>query len=279
MPTLKEVKKELEFVATFKNIVSTFQEVASIKMNQIRNDVLKNRGFCQELLKTYKRIRSAYWLSLKKEGVRKIIFRQIKKGLVVVFLSANKLFYGPLLLEIWNQVKNFLKNNKGDLVVIGRVGKYLAEREKTGWQIFYFDLDDTKPEEDKIGQVLDFIKDYERIMVFHGKYERGFLQKPTITDISGGLPTEKEKQINIKYIFEPSAEAVLGFFEREIIGVIFHLAILEHQLARYGARVWAMYQAGERAKNIEKKLKGEEKKLQKALANKKQIEIFNSLKL
>ena len=45
MATLKEIKENLEMIATIKNIASTYQEIANLRMQQIREKVLKNREF------------------------------------------------------------------------------------------------------------------------------------------------------------------------------------------------------------------------------------------
>lgn len=278
MPTLKEIRKNLQTISTIKNIVFTFQEIANLKMQQIKESVLKNREFSNELLKTYQRIKSVYFSSEKKL-TKKGSFRLAEKEKVVIFLSANKVFYGSLILDIWKEVQKYLEKERVDLVVIGKVGKYLAERVSLGLNIFYFDLDDNNPEKEKISEIVEFIKNYERIVVFHGKYEKGLVQKPTITEISGEFFPGEKKQEMVKYLFEPSPEAILEFFETEIIGVLFNITILEHQLARLAARVMAMHQATEKAKSLEKKLKITENRLKREKINKKQIELLGSLKL
>lgn len=279
MPSLKEIRKNLEVISTIKGVVTAYQEIANLRMKQIKESVLKNREFSQELLKTYQRVKSAYFKSLKKGEMEKSFFRKTKKEKVVIFLSANKFFYGTLILDIWKEVQKFLEREKTDLVVIGKIGKYLAEKSGLGFNIFYFELDDSNPEKERISEILDFIKKYERIIVFHGRYEKGLIQKPVTNEISGPLPAGKKEEKFFGYLFEPSAEAILEFFETEIIGVLFNITILEHQLARYAARVMAMYEASERAKNLEKKFKAIENRLKREMINKKQIELFGGLKL
>jgi F0F1-type ATP synthase gamma subunit len=247
-------------------------------MQQIKEKVLKNREFSKELLRTYQRIKNVYYYSLEKGLVKKSFFRKTEKEKAVIFLSVNKPFYGTLILDIWKEVKKYLEREGGDLVVVGRVGKYLAEREGFGLSLFYFEFDDINPEKERISEIVEFIKKYEKIIVFHGRYEKGLVQKPVMTEISGGLPEEKKEKKIEGYLFEPSPEAILDFFETEIIGVLFNIAILEHQLARLAARVMAMQEASERAKNFEKRLRAMESKLKREIINKRQIELFGSLK-
>lgn len=285
MATPKEVKENLEMISTVKNVTATYQEIANLRMKQVREKVLKNREFFKELLDIYQRVKSAHLFSFKKSWLRKkrVSFRRAEKGKVIVFLSANQFFYGALILDIWKEIQNHLKKDRTDLAVVGRTGKYLVERSGFGNKMFYFELDDVKPEEDKIKGIVEFIKNYKKIFVFHGKYEKVLFQKTVISEISGKLPLEEENlttEEEIKtYIFEPSPEEILDFFETEIIAALFNQTILEHQLARYASRVIAMYQATENAKNLEKNLSTIKNKLERQKLNKKQIELLSSLEL
>jgi F-type H+-transporting ATPase subunit gamma len=282
MASIKEIKENLETVSRIKNIASTYQDIANLRMNQIRENVLKNREFFNELLNTYQKIRSAYFLPLTEKKKEKTVFREAKKEKIVLFLSADQLFYGTLIIDIWKQVQKYLEQNKTNLAVVGKTGKRLAENSGLGHKMFYFQLNDVKPEKERLAGILDFIKNYKKIIVFHGKYEKVLSQKPAISEISGELPWQEEKaktkpKIIESYIFEPSAEKILDFFEKEIIAVLFNQTILEHQLARYASRVIAMHQANENAKKEQEKLLKSEFKLRNQKQNKKQVEFFNSI--
>jgi len=280
MPTLKEIRKNLETVSAIKSIASTYQEIANLRMRRIREKVLKNRQFFKELLGIYQRVKSAYLSSLKKKPAKKerVSFRRVEKEKIVVFLSANQFFYGALILDIWKEVQKYLENQKTDLAVVGRTGKYLAEGAGFGHRMYYFELDDVKPEKGRIGEIVEFIKKYRQVLVFHGRYEGVLFQKPVMSEISGELPFEQKAREVKNYLFEPSPEAILDFFETEIVATLFNQTILEHQLARYASRVMAMYRATENAKRLEKKLQVLENKLERQKLNKRQIEFFGSHK-
>jgi len=277
MSTFKEIEENLEMISAIRNIASTYQDIADLRMKQIREKVLKNRELFKELFNTYQRIKSDYSLFSKNTWSKKEkdSFRKPKKESVIIFSSANQFFYGALILNIWKEIQKYLEKNKTDLIVIGKTGKYLAEENGLGSKMFYFELDDVKPEEKRIGEVLDFIKNYKKIIVFHGRYEKVLSQKPVMNEISGKLPSGDKIEKVYSYLFEPSPEAILEFFETEIIAALFNQTILEHQLARYASRVIAMYKATENAKKLKQKLSIVKNKLKRQKINKKQIEIFS----
>ncbi len=284
MDTLKKIKERLEIISALNVITTVFQEIAHLRMIEIRKEVLRTREFLDELAGVYHLIKRSYLNFFKKKLIRKkeskeFSFIAKKRGTVAIFLSANEFFYGTLILDIWSRVYDFWKNNKTDLVVIGRLGKYLAENYRLSHKILYFELSDEKPEEERIKEIIQFIKRYERIIVFHGKFETILSQNPAITDISGGVfPEERTDEIK-NYLFEPSPETVLEFFETEIVGNLFNQTILEHSLAKYTARMMSMYQATENIKQSKKELEKNKRKLEWQTSDKKQVEIFSGFKL
>ena len=106
MPTLKQIKEDLEATSTIKTITSIYQEIAYLRMNQIRQGVLSNRGFIEELSRVYNQIKKSYINSLRKKGrlkkeeLKKISFIKRNKRRIAVFLSSNQFFYGTLILDI-----------------------------------------------------------------------------------------------------------------------------------------------------------------------------------
>lgn len=275
MATLKEITKILETIKLIKEVSFAYQEIANLRMKQIKETVLRNREFFEELKRTYIRIQAASLLEFKKTKTEKKETKAKKEA--VVFLSANESLYGTLILDIWEKVEEYLRENKSHLIVVGKVGKYLAERSGFGDKMFYFEINDLKPEPQRIGEIGDFLKDYQKVVVFYGKYEGGLIQKATGEEITGKILTaEKIKKVK-KYLFEPSPQAILKFFETEILKVLLTLCLLEHQLARYAARVLAMSEATEKAKKLEKKYLLEGKKLKREELTKKQIEMFGNL--
>lgn len=275
MATLKEIKEDIESVETIKNISNIYHEIANLRMRKIREKVLKNRYFFNELLGVYQRVKSASLLIKKPiNKEEKQEEKHKKKNEVIVVLSANHPFYGNLILDIWTSAFSYYRKKESDLVMVGRIGKYLAESAGLGYKMFYFELDDDNPQESNITAIVDFIKSYKKILVFYGKYKSVLKQTPVISNISE-LPFKEEKSEG--YLFEPSPESILDFFEKEIIAALFNQCLLEHQLSRYASRVISMYKARENAKKAEEELRKIEKRIKRQIESKEQIELFSKI--
>ncbi len=281
MPILKKIKENLKGIANIEVVTKIYQEVANLKMDKIRQEVLNNRELTEELSRVYTSTKRAYTAQLKNEKPTKAkeSFMKRKKQRVVIFLSCNERFHGTLILDIWKELLNFLTENKTDLAVMGRIGKYLAERSGFGHKMFYFELDDDEPEKEKVKGIIEFMKNYREIIIFHGRFQTILSQKVVQSNISGGSIPEKESSEIKKYLFEPSPEAVLDFFETELVSAFLNQTILEHRLSRYATRMMAMYQANQNAEERKRELEIERKKLTRQLLNKKQIEMFSGFQI
>lgn len=281
MAILREIKENLKAIANIEAVTRTYQEIANLRMNKIRREVLDNRDLADELSRVYILAKKAYAVQFKNKKLTKAreSFMKRKKQRVVVFLSCNERFHGTLVLDIWKELLNFLTENKADLAIAGRIGKYLAERSGFGHKMFYFELDDDEPEREKVKGIIEFIKNYEEIIIFHGRFQTILSQKVVQSNISGGAVQEKELSKIKNYLFEPSPEAVLDFFETELMSAFFNQTILEHRLSKYATRMIAMHQATESAKERKKELETEQKKITRQLLNKEQIEMFSGFQL
>ena len=279
MAVLKDIKENLKVISNIETITLSYQEIASLRMNKIRQNVLNNREFIESLSQVYSRVKKSYLLSFRKQPKTKKSF--LKKRLrkkIVVFLSSNERFHGSLILDIWREVLDFLQKNKADLAVIGKMGKYLAEKSGRGSKMFYFEFNDDNPEKERVKEIIEFIKNYEEIIVFHGRFRTILSQEVAQSKISGEFILEEGKDVK-SYLFEPSPETIFEFFETELISAFFNQAILEHQLSRYATKMIAMYQANQNAKKQKQELKRKQKRLELQLFNKKQIELFSGYPL
>ena len=274
MSTFKEIEDNLDAVSAIKTIATTYQEISQKEMTNIRDKALKNRKFIRRLNKVYTTTKKEHL----KEAQSEDGFIEKKKGEVVVFLSANARFYGALLWDVWAEVKKHLSKNKADLVVVAENGRFFAQNSDGIGEFTYFDLADEEPKEENINKIVEFIKKYKKISVFHGKFENILKQSSTRTEIPGKLPETDEDQEE-SFLFEPSTKEILEFFETELLTAFFNQAFLEHRLSRHATRVVAMHQAGENAKERKENLKMKLTRLKRKELDKKQFEITGPLQL
>ncbi len=279
MPLLKEIEENLKATSMVQVITEIYQEVANRKMQKIRQGVLSNREFIEQLSQVYGSVKRTYISSKKREGVKEKSPIKYKNGKVVVFLSSSEHFHGTLILNIWKKFLNYVPKNKADLVIVGRIGKYLASATKFKKKFSYFNLDEENPKKEEAKNIIDFISKYEEIIVFHGKFSSILSQKAVQTTISGEISAKETPKENKSYLFEPSIEDVLNFFETELVSAFLNQILLEHRLSEYAIRMTTTYRSTQNAKEQKRKLNLKREKLERQLLNKKQIELFSGFSL
>lgn len=282
MSSQKELKEDLAAVGAIKSITSVYQEIASFRMNELRDRVTATREFLEGISSVYNHAKTAYIVSVKARSPREreklwkslsFVRRNGKK--VYVYLSANEHLYGTLILDVWGHYINDLNKDQADAAVVGSIGGYLLGNEKINVKKETFELNDDQPQADQVKKIVDFISQYEQVVIYHGQMVTVLNQIPVRSEISGGISFDKSIGKTAKsYLFEPSPESILEFFESEIIAALFNQTVLEHQLARFAARMVAMDQATENANEESKRIVRQIRMLSRRIANRKQLEVF-----
>lgn len=253
MANKRKLNEEYTGLSTIKTLVETYQEIAAIRMQKVRSSVLNNREFLDELNAIYHQLRYSYdELKLigknskeKKNRYDKESNTILRNGkTIVVLLSANTGLYGDIIRKTFTKFTNYIINNpEVDIAVIGRRGlSYLREAfPKRKYE--YYQLEDHIVNPKEVTDVVNNLVKYEKVVVFHGKYESILNQMPMESNISGELPYRPEDakyyaDINkVKYLYEPSLDTILNFFETEIMASIFEQTVYESNLSKFAARM------------------------------------------
>jgi len=255
-----KIDQEINEVSSLRNLVEIYGEIASIRMVKIRAFVLKNRQFLEAITDIFHDSLEAYAKKLsdlvkkgklKKGG--KVTFLAHNGKTVAVLISANTGFYGEVVLETFRKFLEDIRKEDFEITIIGRNGRTLFLGEEPKRPYTFFELPDYGVNELKLAEVIRHLVQYEEIRVYYGQYQSVVTQKPTTFSISAGTPIREEvEEPKVSYIFEPTVEKILMFFETQIFASLFDQSIRESQLAKFASRILAMDRASQ---NIDKRLK------------------------
>ena len=124
----------------------------------------------------------------------------------------------------------------------------------------------------EIYALLDRVKTYERVFLYHPTFISLMAQTPTVTDITYTADQKSTEEEERAYIYEPELDQILDFFETHVRFLLFRRSLLEVELARTSARLVAMIEAEQRATNLMTEKKQALTKEQKSLTNARLIE-------
>jgi ATP synthase F1 gamma subunit len=273
----KAIGADIEAMRSMKDFISVYEEIAANKMRQIRDAVVKRRDFLSELTSLYNEIKTSYkkevdvLLSKKKSRVPSLSFLKKNGKTVCVFFSTNAGFYGDIVQNTFTLFKENYEREKSDVVVVGKVGKRFLDLYMPGIEYTYFDFPDMSMDMKLLKPVVLHIAQYEKIIIFHPKFQTLVRQTPTAFVISESTLSASTSVPKNKYIFEPSLDRIIEYFEKEIFSSIFEQTMHESQLSKFASRMVTLDQATDNIKKRLSKLEFKQRIWQHQVKNKQQL--------
>jgi ATP synthase F1 gamma subunit len=291
MAQRKVILEELAALNSIKDLAESYEEIAVVKMQKIKDSVLKTRDFLSGISDIYVDLKSSYLREIKEllekrqKGDKHLLPSLQKNGkTLLVYLSSNGRLYGSVTQKTFKLFMQDVKKPETkdiDLVVIGRAGKEMVENAKVEKPFEFFDIPDTDVDIEHIKKLMMKFIQYEKVYIYYGKFGNVVKQTPISSSITGEdifetdivAPTARED----RFIFEPMLEKIFHLFESEIMANLFAQTLLENQLARHASRVNAMEEALVNIEEESKKLNQQRTRLKHLIQNKKQLETMSGV--
>lgn len=286
MYSKSELKKYSEAVATIKSITRVYEEAAARRIKLIQLSVEKVDGFLSSAADTYINIKFGLVAEQKtKKAPRKDIlmtsFRPKNKKGALVLISSHEQYFGNLIPNLFRNWKEDMEKTLFDGYIFGNTGKRLLEKQSfQPKNLEVFDLDDNNPDWSLVYKIAGQLKDYEHIVIYFGKYKTVLTQVAEKEDISNTITVGQVQQVK-RYLFEDNGEAILAFFEEEVIKGLLQKKVYESQIARYAARIKILEigQVAEKMSQVIGDLSRGKRKVHKNLNNKKQLQLYTGVDL
>jgi len=240
--TIKEIEEALEEGKGLKTIAQAYSEIANLKIKRIRGEVERNRVFFQEISRVYALI--------KKLAEKKKVNTLKPKRLVSLIITSNYRFYGSINEDLIEFFINTAQKLDGEVILLGRaaIDYFKTNQIFTNPKSILLKAD--QPDSSELLGLINTIKDYNQVLIFHSRLKSLLVQEPIITDItatSGSnekvIGNERLQKDNFKFIFEPELPKILAFFDSQILTLLLESTFLESELSRTASRFITMDQA------------------------------------
>ncbi len=273
----REIKRRLKSIKSTGQITRAMEMVATSKMRKAVANVLATRTYATlgwDLLNQLvtRTDRSHHPLLNKRDKIKKV-------GLVLV--TSNRGLCGGFNHQIVNKANLYIKKHKSeqveleaDLVAVGKRGRDIMFR--SGHTVIAeFTKTDITTSIEEVSPIAKLIADdylsgkYDKVVIAYTDFISPIVQKPRIKQL---LPIEIEpdtdlgvaqaagvKQpatdninnfINYEYVFEPTPDEVLKDLLPRLIEVQIYQALLESDASEHSARMLAMHNASDAAKDM-----------------------------
>jgi F-type H+-transporting ATPase subunit gamma len=295
MANLRDIRRRIKSVKNTAQITRAMQLVAAAKMKKAQDQALAGRDYAKQLKEVLVNLKQnvaedAHPLLVKREGDREL----------VLVISTDKGLCGGLNTNLYKKVRAEVSTG-AEFVTVGR--KLRGTLEKLGKHLVAdFEVKDPVPfsEARPIAKLLTKLYlegKYDKVSVAFTNYVSTLRQEPTIhqllpidpaglgeeaayegmTGIDHGI-ADKQVALAKDYLFEPSANDVLGTLLPQYVNFQIYQMLVESRASEHSARMVAMKGATDNAKKFIKELTLEYNKLRQAAITSELLEITTAMK-
>jgi ATP synthase F1 gamma subunit len=276
-----DIERDVKSIATLVELTSVFEGIASMRIAQIKNQVLQATEFFNDLWEIYSQIRVD---NLFRFGRSQSGDEVLNKDLFII-ITAEGGFSGDIDQKLIKVMIDNYDKNKQDILVIGHHGAMQLAQRGVGF-IKYFKMP-TKDKNINVEPIIRYVQKYNKTTVFYQEYISLMVQDVKRIELSAAVQEQgRQSQENEKKeiitgentIFEPSMYKVIDHLERSMLQIAMSQLILDSKLAQYASRFRAMTASHERAEESEGEYKMEYNRSKRAIKDQRLKEIINGMR-
>lgn len=279
MRNTNDIAREEKAIGTLVELTGVFEGIASMRIAQIKNQVLQATAFFNDLWHIYSQLRVD---NLFRFGRSQSSGEVSQKDLFII-ITAEGGFSGDIDQKLVRYMLDKHDKEKQDILVIGHHGALqLAQRGVS--YVKYFKL----PVKDKninVTPIIKYVQKYQKTTVFYQQYISLMVQDVKQIELSAAVAeqgkesTEADEVISSSNtIFEPSTYAVIDHLESSMMQIAMSQLILDSKLAQYASRFRAMSASHTRAEETKDDLHLELNRAKRAVKDQRLKEIINGLR-
>lgn len=278
MRRLNEIGKEEAAMSVLVELTSAFEGIASMRIAQIKNQVLQSTKFFNDLWAIYSQVRVDGTFDFGRDSDSGVSDKEL-----LIIITAEGGFSGDIdqkLVKLMLQDYNAAKN---EIVVIGHHGAVQLAQHGISYKK-YFKL----PSRDRninVAPIVREVQKYRTTKLYYQEYVSLMVQDVKRIELSSavkerGRANEKPEDVisEATYIFEPTPYAVAAHLERSMMQIAIGQLLLESKLAQYASRFRAMSASHQRADESKAELHLQLNRAKRSLKDERLKEIINGFK-
>ena len=277
MKRLNDVLAEQQSMASVVGLTDVFEGLASMRIAQVKDQVLSSQRFFNELWSIYSQVRVSKQFSYGRGYVEP----QIDKELFIAITAEGGLS-GDIDQKLINWMLSGFDASKTDIIIVGHHGALqLAAAGIPYKRYFKLPIHDNNI---NVFPLIEQIKLYRSTVIYYQAYVTLMVQDIKKIELKSAI-MEASRQASQKtrlisdenYIFEPSPEDVASHLESTMMQITLTQTILDSKLAQYASRFRSMKSASEKADELMRGLKREYNRTKRFVADERLKEVINGL--
>ncbi len=270
MANLRDIRNRISSINNTKQITKAMKMVAAAKLRKAQMRMRDNRPYAAKIREVASRLVSGSGTSSpllrKPDEIGNVLFLVVgsDRGLCGAF---NNNLFKVIEQRIREEYASYKKSGNLDLICIGKKAEaYFKKRNysvKESYPGFFDNLDYMEAVQIMGHVIQDFVEEnYDEVHLAYNEFKSVISQRRIVEKI---LPIEPESLASvdqkeklsgsIDYIYEPGADEILRKLLPRYLNVRLWSALLESNASEQGARMAAMDNATENAKELEEELR------------------------
>ncbi len=280
MVSPQEIELELNGISTMVELTSVFEGIASMRIAQVKNQVLQSQEYFDTLWQMYSQIRVGSFFHFgRQESDTEVIDKEL-----FIAITAEGGFSGDIDQKLINWMLKSYDPEKNDIIVIGHHGAIQLAQNKIKF-LKYFKLP-SKDQNINVTPIIREVQRYRTASVYYQQYVSLMVQDVKKISLSSAVEDKGKKVDKGKdfiseenYIFEPSTYAVVDHLERSMMSIALSQVILESKLAQYASRFRAMSAAHTKGMETVDELRLSFNRAKRAIKDERLKEITSGMKV
>lgn len=279
MRRTQDIANEEQSMSTIMTLTSAFEGLSSMKIAQIKDQVVESQAFFTDLWQMYNQLRVDPVFKYGREEEQNIINKELFIG-----ITAEGGFGGDIDQRLVTMLIKDYSPEKQDVIILGHHGAMQLAAAGVAYKK-YFKLPN-KDENINVTPLAAYISQYKSTSVFYQSYQSLMSQEikkvemhAAVQAAGAAIAAGDEIISEHTYIFEPSSYAVVAHLERTMLQISLSQMILESKLAQHASRYRAMSAAKTLAIDTTASLHLELNRVKRANADQRLKETISGMKL
>ena len=274
-----EILLEEEAMTTMVELTGVFEGIASMRIAQIKNQVMQATKFFDDLWAIYSQLRvDSQFRFGRSQSDGEIINKEL-----YIIITAEGGFSGDIDQRLIQTMLKSYDKEKNDIIVIGHHGAIqLAQRGVSFKKYFKLPV---KDQNINVTPIIKEVQKYRNTSVFYQEYVSLLVQEVRKIELSTavqeqGAVSDKASEVisETNYIFEPSTYAVVDHLERSMLQIAVSQLILDSKLAQYASRFRAMSASHQRSDEAKADLHLRYNRARRSVKDERLKEIINGMR-
>lgn len=262
MPSTRDIRRRIKSVRNLAQITRAMEMVSASRLRRAQRNVLATRPYADRILEVVSD------LTARSGGSRVGSLLEVRadvKAIALIIVTPDRGLAGSLVSNVLRRATRFMldERQKGrtvDVIAIGKKGRDFTVRTKQPLVAELTKLGDFPSLEQILGVATVGIngfreRQYDEVYVLYSAFVNTLVQRPLLKRLLPvAAPEEKSTAQKFDYNYEPDQAEVLRALLPRFIEVQLYQSILEAVASEHSARMVAMRNATDNAKDLRRDL-------------------------